>query len=150
MISWINYSFIWSMRWRCRRRRPHHCYFFLIDSESNDDQFGILYIASNSMHAKRLIRRQQTGRVERERERKRAQILLVQLTTRYVNCPYWRFTCSSFFFSFCFTCDPLDVCVCGDHFIITPQQDDNWFRLYNWFVITREISLYVPFVTQDW
>ena len=56
------------MQWRCRRiiahRRPHHGYFFLIDSESNDDQFGILYIASNSMHAKRLIRRQQTDRAD--------------------------------------------------------------------------------------
>ena len=58
------------MQWRRRRRiiahrRPHHSYFFLIDSESNDDQFCILYTASNSMHAKRLIQRQQTDRVKR-------------------------------------------------------------------------------------
>jgi hypothetical protein len=32
--------------------------------------------------------------------------------------------------------------LCVDYFIIiTPYKDDNWFRLYNWFVIKRKIFL---------
>ncbi len=101
----------------------------------------------NFVYCKQLDARDEINRKARDRpgrKRTKTQILLLQLTTRYVNClgedsPFsFPYITRSIFCS--------NGLMYVDYFIIiTPYKDDNWFRLYTIDFLSWEIFQDITF-----